>query len=143
MTIPVARYKTGREHTIPLSEMAAGIIASLPRWASGRYLFSADGGVRPIAGWFYAKQRLDKISGVKDWVIHDLRRTMRTRLSELRVPEHVAELALGHARRGMPGVYDQYEYFDQIAEAMEAWAARLRLILDPEANVVRPSRFAL
>jgi integrase len=62
-------------------------------------------------------------------VIHDLRRTVRTRLSELRVPEHVAELVIGHARKGLARIYDQHRYADEMREALQAWAVRLRAIV--------------
>src|SRR5215831_15049908 len=84
-----------------LSDAAVGIIAELPRWVSGRYLFSLAGGTRPINGWYLAKLKLDQLSGVKNWVVHDLRRTMRTNLSALRIADHVAELCLGHAKTGL------------------------------------------
>ena len=43
--------------------------------------------------------------------------------------ETVAELILGHARRGIVAVYDRHRYGGEIQSAMEAWAARLRTIL--------------
>jgi hypothetical protein len=40
---------------------------------------------------------------VEPFVIHDVRRTVRTRLSSLRVPEAVAEMVLGTPQRGFSG----------------------------------------
>ena len=54
---------------------------------------------------------------------------MRTRLAELRIPEVVAELAIGHSKKGLARVYNQHEYADEIRAAMEAWAQHLRQIL--------------
>ena len=69
--------------------------------------------------------------------LHDLRRTMRTRLSEIGIAEHVAEIAIGHAKRGLIRIYDQHRHADAVRAAFERWHARLRdLIAPPPANVV-------
>ena len=74
---------------------------------------------------------------LKPWVIHDLRRTLRTHLSALRIPDHVAEMVIGHGRQGLQRVYDQHRYLDEMREALTQWAARLRSIVNPPpANVV-------
>lgn len=71
-----------------------------------------------------------------EWRWHDLRRTCRTGLSRLRVPEHVAELVIGHRVRGLRAVYDQWPYLSERREALEAWSTLLRDILDPTRKVV-------
>ena len=63
--------------------------------------------------------------------IHDIRRTVRTRLASLRVPDEVAEMVIGHGRKGLQRVYDQHSYEQEMREALEAWAARLRSIVNP------------
>jgi hypothetical protein len=86
-----------------------------------------------------AKMRGEDPSAVvlKAWVIHDLRRTVRTNLAALRVQDHIAEMVLGHGRKGLQRVYDQHQYREEMREALVKWAARLRSILEPPpANVV-------
>ena len=56
------------------------------------------------------------------WTNHDLRRTVRSGLSELRVPHNVAEAVLAHRPPGIVGTYDVHEYLDEKREALEAWA---------------------
>src|SRR5262249_36859265 len=63
--------------------------------------------------------------------IHDLRRTVRTRLAGLGVPDTVAEAVIGHGRKGLSPVYDQNDYEPEMREALERWAARLRSIVEP------------
>jgi hypothetical protein len=72
------------------------------------------------------------------WVVHDLRRTVRTRLAGLEVNDTVAEAVLGHGRRGLQRVYDQHGYEPQMRRALEAWAAALRRVVTQprEGNVV-------
>jgi integrase len=142
--IPAARYKSNAQHAVPLCDDLIALLESLPRGAGGDFLFSSkrNAGSRPLNGLGKIKIELDKMMGVSDWVYHDIRRSVRTRLSELRVAEHVAELAIGHSRKGLARVYDQHRFADEIREALDAWALRLRQIVDPNAasNVVRLRR---
>jgi hypothetical protein len=43
----------------------------------------------------------------------------------------VAEMVIGHGRKGIQRVYDQHTYLTEMREALEAWAVRLRTIIDP------------
>ena len=133
-TIPHERYKTGMSHLVPLSDNAMAILESLPRFRSGDYVFTTTFGKRPASGFSGTKRRLDKMLHGKmtgPWVLHDVRRTMRTHLSALPVTDIVRELVIGHAQPGLNQIYDQYAYIDEKRRALELWAARLRDIVAP------------
>jgi integrase len=157
-TIPAARMKgkngTARPHVVPLTADILALLSGLPRFNRGECLFSTTGGEK--AAWVSdrVKRRLDarmlrtlralaKIRGddptkikLQPWINHDLRRTLRSRLSELRIGGDVAEAILAHVKPGIRGVYDRYEYFDEKRHALELWATRLRSIAQPQSNVV-------
>ena len=139
LVVPPERFKTNQQHLIPLSDEAMAILTGLPRWARSDFIFTASG-ERPVNDFFWAKTKLDAampaMSG-GSWQFHDLRRTFRTRLAELRVADTVAELALGHARKGIQGVYDRHRYLDEIRAAAKSWADRLRAILADSGPTVR------
>jgi hypothetical protein len=60
-------------------------------------------------------------------------------LSELRVADNVAEMVIGHSKKGLARIYDQRKYREEMRAALEAWALRLRSIVEPPpANVVTP-----
>jgi integrase len=136
LTVPPERFKSGSQHVIALNDTAIEILRSCPR--RGAFVFTSSG-QRPVGDFFAAKRRLDAAANIPPWQFHDLRRTFRTRLAELRVPDNVAELAIGHAKRGLRRIYDQHTYRDEVAEAAARWAARLAMILEPQANVIRGS----
>jgi integrase len=125
-TIPLERMKGGAAHEVPLAPTAVEILNALPRW-TGPYVFSATGGKQPIKGFSKLKQRIDAALGdnAAPWRFHDLRRTMRTGLGALPVPNNVAELCIGHAQPGMSRVYDRHSYRDEKRRAFELWATRL------------------
>ncbi|WP_288037491.1 site-specific integrase [Acidiphilium sp.] len=131
-TIPAGRMKGGRTHVVPLAPEALAILAKLPRFTAGDYVFSTDGGVKPVNGFSKAKARLDEMSGVTGWVLHDLRRTTRTHFSALPVQDLVRELVIAHARPGLHKVYDQHSYIDEKRECLTLWEQRLRGILAPK-----------
>src|SRR5205823_4812221 len=92
------RMKTDTPHAVPLSPAAVLILQSLPH-----FVFSTTGGERPISGFSKMKRRLDDAmkEPLAAWRFHDARRSMRTALSALRVPDIVAELAIGHTQKGL------------------------------------------
>jgi len=139
-TIPAERSKNRRAHRVPLSRPARALLADLPRLSGGDYVFSTRGGRTPVSGWSKGKARTDNFAArvasdmdteaPQDWSLHDLRRSARTELARLQVPEVVAERVLNHARQGLAAVYDQYAYDREKAEALERWAGELLRIVE-------------
>jgi integrase len=117
---------------LPLPDDAVAVLQSLPRF-TGPYVFSVTDGRTPVSGFSKAKAKLDDLSGISDppWVYHDLRRTMRSHLSALPVQDVVREAVIAHARRGVAGVYDKFNYADEKRQCLELWEQRLRGILAP------------
>lgn len=64
-------------------------------------------------------------AGLEYFVVHDLRRTFRSLLAEIRVPPHIAERCLNHKLKGVEGIYDRYDYFDERNEAINKLIDRL------------------
>jgi integrase len=144
-TIPADRMKADAAHVIPLSDDALAILNSLPRFKSGDCLFSTCYGRIPVNSFHKAKEKLDaamlaKLGGARlpDFVIHDIRRTVRTQLSAIpNISDLVRELVIGHTKPGLHKVYDQYAYLDEKRFALHSWAARLRSIVNPPpGNVI-------
>jgi integrase len=140
LTVPSARMKGPDDdppppHEIPLSQMMLDIIEAMPRFA-GPYVFSTSAGKRPVNGWSHAKERFDEISGVSQWIFHDLRRTVRTRLSAIPAEEHVREAVLAHGRRGIAAHYDQHKYRDEKRDLLERWEKVLLAIVNPPPSDV-------
>lgn len=67
--------------------------------------------------------------GLPRWTPHDLRRTARTKMAEIGIINEHAEAVLAHAKPGMVGVYNQYEYQDEKKEALIKWEAELLRIV--------------
>jgi integrase len=94
-TIPRERMKMKTAHVVPLVPEVRALLEELPRF-SGDYVFTTTHGRLPVNGFSKAKKRIDALMRAPPWTLHDLRRTMRTHLSALPVPDLVRELVIGH-----------------------------------------------
>ena len=147
-TIPGSRRgKTETEHHVPLTETALAILedakAEVKRLSKRRegnnkdivFETRPDQALRADA-ISKAVGRYSEAMGSKSsadwglWTAHDLRRTMRTGLAAAGVPVMVAEVAIGHVKKGIIGVYDAHQYQREIRTALESWDRRLSRILD-------------
>jgi integrase len=138
-TIPAARYKTGAEVTLPLSAAAKKVLAEIPRIAGRDYVFSTDTR-HPVSGFSAFKLRFDLACGVREWRLHDLRRTARSLMSRAGVDPDVAERCLGHVIGGVRGVYDRHRYEAEMRHAFERLAALIETIFRQEPNVIPMER---
>jgi integrase len=131
-SLPSDRTKNGRAHDVPLSDIAIEIIEGLPKIASTRDLVFTTG-ERPASGFSRAKKILDaRMAGdgaeILHFILHDLRRTVATRMQELGIPPHVTEAVLNHksgAIKGVAAVYARHDYAAEKRAALDAWARRL------------------
>jgi integrase len=144
-TIPKERAKSSRGHEVPLAPMMLELLRSMPRFAGCSLVFTATGRSR-LNGFAKCKGRLNQLTGIKeDWVLHDLRRTVRTHLSALPIEDRVREQMIGHAQPGLHKVYDLHSYQAEKRRGFELWEARLNGILSTDrssANVVPMRREA-
>ena len=63
------------------------------------------------------------IQRIGRWRLHDLRRTARTGLAELAIPQIVAEKVLNHAKRNqLVKTYDRHHYAGEKRDALDRWA---------------------
>lgn len=151
-----AGKKQARAHAVPLTADLLAILEILPRFKGGKYLFSTTDGASPVWMGTKPKERLDRrmlrtlralarkrgddfrAVELPHFVQHDVRRTVRSQMSRLKVAEEVREAILAHARPGIKKVYDVHDYLDEKREALELWARRLAEIVTPKpSNVIK------
>jgi integrase len=140
VSLPAERTKNGRPHDVPLSPEALAILKARPRLAGREYVFGANG----FAGWSNCKRELDARIAAKGaispWRLHDLRRTVSTRMhDELGIAPHIVEAVLNHVsghKGGVAGTYNHAQYVKQKAVALARWAEHLGAIVEGrEPNV--------
>ncbi|MEQ1950149.1 tyrosine-type recombinase/integrase [Mesorhizobium yinganensis] len=159
-TIPANRAKNGREHVVPLSAMALGIIreqlaaadalTDRKRRTRSPYVFPGVrtlGSLTPAAvAQAIGKRKVgaagsETVLGIARWTCHDLRRSAATHMEELGVSPFVIGHVLNHATvtKGSitSRVYARYTYDKEKRAALDLWAARLMAIIEGKDNVMR------
>jgi integrase len=126
-TLPASRSKTKAEIVRPLSRSAQAILAAQPR-TELPWIF-APTGRGPLQSFTEPKAKLDAACGVRDWRIHDLRRSARSLLSRANISVDTAERCLGHVVSGVRGVYDRHDHIEQMTHAFEALASLINQIV--------------
>ena len=120
--IPPEHSKNGKPHIVHLSDQALCVLREVPR--TGTLVFSFDGTTQ-FQGYSKAKKRLDHVSGVSGWTLHDLRRTVVSGMARLGVAPHVADKILNHQSgtiSGVAAVYQRHEFLSERKEALHRWA---------------------
>ncbi|ELO4115057.1 tyrosine-type recombinase/integrase [Salmonella enterica] len=122
--IPGERMKMDNPHIVPLSKQAQAMFEELKFLAGDSpYVFpSRNDHRRPISKTTLncAVRTLDL--NVRDFVIHDFRRTASTLLHEQGYNSDWVEKCLAHKIGGVRGVYNRAEYLNQRREMLQSWA---------------------
>ena len=129
--LPAERTKTNAAIDIPLPPSAVEALRELVRLGDGsEYLLPARKAQERMLPHIHentlnvALSKVQRQMGIKiddtarRFTVHDLRRTARTQLAALKVPDNIAERCLNHKIGGVKGVYDRHEYFDERREAL-------------------------
>lgn len=136
-TIPGSRTKNGKDHIVPISNFAAEIILNIRPVPLKRqpgeavtfspYVFPRPKNPAEPMKWFAdAKARMEKRADVKDWTLHDMRRTAASTFGEFGVDIKARKKILNHAENSVTDIYDRFDYFEQRCEALHLWAEHVR-----------------
>jgi integrase len=138
-TLPKSRTKNAKTHVVHLSEQSMAVLTRADQ--PGPYVFSLLG-TKPFQEFSRAKRRLDQLSGVTGWRIHDLRRTCVSGMARLGVAPHVADKILNHQAgtiSGVAAVYQRHDFLAERQEALERWGIHVARIVRDLAGERRPN----
>jgi integrase len=138
-TLPKSRTKNAKVHVVHLSEQSMAVLKRAEQ--KGLYVFSLLG-TKPFPGFSRAKRRLDQLSGVTGWRLHDLRRTCVSGMARLGTAPHVADKILNHQSgtiSGVAAVYQRHEFLAERQEALKRWGTHVASIVSKTAGERRPN----
>jgi integrase len=122
-----ARTKNGQPHSVPLSDLAVGIIQQAAADAGERQRLFA---LPPVAVTRFVERAE---FGIPHWTPHDLRRTALTQMAALGVEPVVLGHVANHRSATRAGVtlaiYVKHSYDAEKRRALELWADRLAAIV--------------
>jgi integrase len=131
IVFPKEITKNGKIHQLPLSATAISILDTKRHQDGTDLVFPATGTNEIFNSWSTAKPALDKASGVTDWTIHDIRRSVASGMSALGVRVEVIERILNHRSgsfAGVAGVYIRDPLWDEQVAALQKWDNHLKKI---------------
>lgn len=123
--IPKERVKNKREHTLPLSSLAVEVLGGLMEYEVDEWLYpSPYKPGRHVSDEALGTRTLPRT--IAKYTLHDLRRTMATRLSsELGINRLVQDRILNHVDRSVSATYDRHTYDTEARDALQRWSERL------------------
>ena len=134
-TIPAARAKNRTDNRVPLGPMALETLEHARMFSTPGcdFVFPSSyktGHALSRAAMGKAVHRHWSEMGLgAAFTPHDLRRTVRTKLAEIGVADHIGERVLGHKLQGLMAVYNQHSYDAEKRAALLRWERRLAELL--------------
>ena len=145
IVLPSQRTKNKRTHIVPLGDSARAILSQFRKDGRTHVFGRVDSA--GFDGWGFAKRTLDgriaKAKPLAHWTVHDLRRTVATRMAELGVQPHIIEAVLNHVsghKGGIAGVYNRATYDKEKREALNLWAEHVMALVEGRKATVVPMK---
>ncbi len=132
ITLSADATKTGIVHEVPVTAPMRAVLMAQPKTTSA-LVFPSSRGTMKMSGWTKLVGGAVRASGVA-FKLHDLRRTARTLMSRCGVSEEVAELAVGHVRRGLIATYNRDDAWSARVSAFEAVSAHIASLVSAAAS---------
>lgn len=135
-----ARRKRGnkRLHPIPLPKLAQRIIGGVKAVDGNPHVFASRIKGKHFDPGSDLTTEIQVASGVADFFPHACRHTCETRWAEIGIAPHIRDLLLDHApARGAGAGYDHHQYRQEMAAALETWAAHIEGLVAKGARVLR------
>lgn len=128
ITLPAEITKNA--HSLMLPNLIGDNLALIPK--TSELLFPSAAGT-PYSSWSKSKAKFDKLCGIDDWTLHDLRRTFATNMArwEIASPETVDRL-LNHltgTQSKISKLYNRWHYLPQMLAALELYEKRLAALM--------------
>lgn len=131
-TIRLTRTKSGEPRLAPLPTAAIEMLRNLPSNGKSEWLFPSPGNAKSATGHLVevksAWQRICRKAGLADVTIHDLRRTVGSRMAIAGVNLPTIGRVLGHTGLNATQIYARLD-IEAARRALEANAASLPLTL--------------
>ncbi|MGE5272006.1 MAG: tyrosine-type recombinase/integrase [Thiohalocapsa sp.] len=121
--VPAERMKAGKEHRVPLSAAAIGVLKRLGKIRQSDFVFPGGKPTQPISNM--AMLMLLRRLGCSHLTVHGFRSSFRDWAAEqTSFPAEVAEMALAHSvSNQVEAAYRRGDLFDKRRQLAEDWAA--------------------
>jgi integrase len=134
-TLPAERAKNKLSHRIPLSGQAVAILRAIQEAPHDQVLVFRGGRLnQPLTNLQKPLHRVRTAASVKDFKLHDLRRTAASLMASLGVPRFVLARVLNHVDSSITAVYDRRTYDAEKRQALEKLDRHLQAIVNSQPS---------
>lgn len=126
LTFPSHVTKNKKTHSIPITPAQRQVLG-----AHEGYAFLGRSNA-PIAGWSKLKRKFDAKHSVTNYTLHDIRRSIATKLIENNYCDiPTLQKLLNHVSgAGVTGIYMRHNFLSEMRQALNAWAEHLSLLVE-------------
>jgi integrase len=143
----------GRPFVVPLSSQAIAVVELLKPFAAHSDFVFPGGSPRRASldterNLFSPQKSIQRVrerTGIKDFMMRDIRRTVATGLAELGTSPTVISKVLDHTLPGestVTPIYSRYAFLDEKREALDAWGRHVEGLLRSKLPAERKGRRA-
>lgn len=129
-TIPAEKAKNGFAHRVPLTSLALELLTQIKELsAESQWLFPSERTKTPIRGQSVdhaLRRSMPAFNNVKNFCVHDLRRTAATHISEIGTPRLIVSKILNHVDSSVTSIYDRHSYDAEKRHALDAWQEKIK-----------------
>jgi integrase len=138
IVLPSSRTKNHRVHIVPITSMVRAILEARPRRDGRDFVFGV--GERGFSGWSKSKARLDDAVNIAPFVIHDIRRSVATGMSEIGIAPFHVEAVLNHisGTSSVARIYNKNTFESEKGTALNRWAENVAAIVEGRDSSVTP-----
>ncbi|WP_018692257.1 tyrosine-type recombinase/integrase [Algicola sagamiensis] len=123
-TVPKEISKSSKAIRRPIPDFLVPLIEqALHLYPESEWMFLNKSKTRPVltSSLSSIARLCDEHLGISEFVLHDIRRTLSTKMTDLGCPIHITEKLLGHAMGGVLAVYNKSDMLDEIEHWMIVW----------------------
>lgn len=126
--IPPSLAKNKQEHHVPLTEQSLKILLSLNK--DSEFVFQSPGiSNQPVKSIKRQTKSIKDNTPVKDFRVHDIRRTIATYLAKFGTDRTTIGKILNHkgmsSDNSITAIYDRYSYEEEKRKALQNWETYL------------------
>ncbi|HCG6384418.1 tyrosine-type recombinase/integrase [Vibrio alginolyticus] len=134
-TVPKSNSKTGDRIVRPIPEYLKDWLVNLQKGAKPEdYILGELKSPETVSQ--HGRLLWKRLEHKESWTLHDLRRTLATRMNDLGVAPHIVEQLLGHSLGGVMAIYNRSQYLPEKRAALDMWLEHLEAMICPTDNVM-------
>ncbi|WP_340104883.1 tyrosine-type recombinase/integrase [Rhodohalobacter sp. 8-1] len=133
-TIKSSNTKSSRTHYVPIPSLGITVIEQLKAESDSEFIFESQYKPgKPLSYVGDAMGRIRDTTGIKDYINHDLRRTVASNIARLGYDRTIIGKVLNHSQHeggsSITAVYDRYQYKSEVREALAEWGNYLENLI--------------